>query len=432
MAFLDGSVVNVALPAIRHDLGASVPQLQWLLNGYLLPLSALVLVGGAAGDRFGRRRIFAIGIALFTIGSVCCTFAPSFGVLLGARVGQGIGAALLIPNSLALLGAGFEGEARGQAIGTWAAAASITGAIGPVLGGWLVDTVGWRSIFLLNIPLAAGALWLAYRYIPDTTEGSSTPLDVSGSVLVALGLGAVIWALTILPAREHDRGVVWITLIAGIAALVAFVRVEHRKGDGAMWPMSLFASRTFVGVTVYTLCLYAALNGLVVLLPYLLITTGHYPATVAGAALLPFPILMGVASRGVGHWAARVGPRLPLTMGATLVAIGFALALRLDADHLAYWPDVFPAVVTIGAGMALSVAPLTATVVAAVDPSHVGSASGVNDATAYIAGLVAVALLGLVLTPGSSTGASIVGVHGAALAGVGLGVAAALSAFLLV
>jgi EmrB/QacA subfamily drug resistance transporter len=432
MAFVDSSVVNVALPAIRHDLRASVAQMQWLVNGYLLPLSALVLLGGAAGDRFGRRRIFTAGITLFAVGSVSCALAPSFALLLMGRALQGVGAALLIPTSLALLGAGFDGEARGRAIGTWAAAGAIAAGIGPVLGGGLVDAVGWRAIFVINLPLAAGALWLAHRYISDTSDGAgSVEIDWAGAVLAVAGLGALVWALTALPTRQFDRTMVAATMIAGAAALAAFVVVEHHLGERAMMPLMLFSSRTFVGVTLVTLCLYAGAGGLVVLLPYLLIADGHYPATVAGAALLPLSILIGVASRPVGRWAERVGPRVPLTIGSVLVAIGFGLGLRLDPTQLDYWPHVFPVVVTIAAGMACSVAPLTSTVLAAVDRRHAGAASGVNDAIAYVASLIAVALLGLVFTAGGS-GPATSGVHAAALAGAGLALAAAISAFLLV
>jgi EmrB/QacA subfamily drug resistance transporter len=433
MAFVDSSAVNVALPVIHNDLGASVAQLQWVIDGYLLPLSALVLLGGAAGDEFGRRRVFMMGIALFTLGSLSCAAAPDLALLLAARALQGIGAALLVPTSLALLGAGFSGEARGQAIGTWAAAASITAAIGPVLGGWLVDVVSWRAIFIINIPLAAGALWLAARYGTDeprdaTDRGPAAPLDWAGATLAAVGLGALVWGLTALPTPGDD-GIVRATLVGGMVVLVTFVMVERRLGERAMMPLALFESRTFVGVTLVTLFLYAAFGGLVVLLPYLLITSGHYQASAAGAALLPLPILTGGTSRIAGRWSERVGPRLPLTVGPLLVAVGFALALRLGPGHLQYWRDVFPAVVTIAAGMALCVAPLTTTVIAAVDPRRVGSASGVNDAVAYVAGLIATALLGLVLVPGGS----MAGVHGAALAGAGLAAAAAaVSALLLV
>jgi EmrB/QacA subfamily drug resistance transporter len=433
VAFIDSSVVNVALPVIGRDLSATVAETQWLINGYLLPLSALVLLGGAAGDRFGRRRVFMIGLSLFTLGSLACALAPDVRLLIAARALQGVGAALLTPTSLALLGAGFAGEARGRAIGTWAAAGAITAAVGPVVGGWLVDVVGWRAIFLINIPVAAAALWLAIRYVPDTAERVvPASVDWLGAALAVLGLGTLVWGLTVLPTRGHDDPVVLVALVIGGLALVAFVLVEHRLGDRAMVPLALFKSRTFAGVALLTLFLYAALGGLFVLLPYVLITVGHYPATVAGAALLPAPILMGLGSRAVGQWTIRVGPRVPLTIGPLLVAVGFLLGLRLDVGHLSYWPDVFPMALSIASGMALSVAPLTSTVMASVDPSRAGSASGADDAIAYQGALIATALLGLVLVPGGSTGLSMADVHKAALAGAALATTAAASALLFV
>ncbi|HWZ57679.1 MAG TPA: MFS transporter [Gemmatimonadaceae bacterium] len=425
VAFVDSSVVNVALPTIQRDLSATAADIQWLINAYLLPLSALVLLGGAAGDRYGRRRVFMAGLALFAVGSLACALAPGFGPLLFARALQGVGAALIIPTSLALLGAGFSGEARGRAIGTWAAAAAITAAAGPVIGGWLIEVVGWRAIFLINLPLAAVALWLAHRYIADTPEPAAVaPLDWRGAVLAACGLGAVAWGLTEFPEHGRATGLIGAALIAGPLALLAFIANEWRLGARAMMPLDLFGSRTFVGVTLLTLLLYAALGGLLVLLPYVLISVAHYPSTAAGAALLPFPIVMGLGSRSIGRWAERIGPRLPLTVGPLLVAAGFGLALRLGPGHFHYWTDVLPVVLTIAAGMTTSVAPLTATVMAAVDPHHAGAASGINDATAYVGSMMATALLGLVLGHDRF--------HGAALAGVALATSGAASALLLI
>jgi EmrB/QacA subfamily drug resistance transporter len=429
VAFIDGSVVNVALPTIQHDLSASAAGVQWLINAYLLPLSAFVLLGGAAGDRFGRRRVFVAGLVVFATGSLLCAVAPGFGALVAARALQGIGAAFLIPSSLALLGAGFSGDARGEAIGTWAAAGAITAAAGPVIGGWLVDTIGWRAIFLINLPLAAAAIWLAQRYIVDASDRmAATPIDWGGAALVAFGLGAIAWGLTVLPQRGGDDPLLVTALTCGVLALLAFVAVEHRLGAQAMLPLGLFGARTFVGVTLLTLFLYGALNGLLVLLPYLLIRLAHYPAAAAGAALLPAPILIGLGSRTVGRLAERSGPRLPLTVGPLIVAVGFALAIRLGPRHFGYWSDVLPSVLTIAAGMALSVAPLTATVMAAVDRQHAGSASGVNNATAYVAGLMVTALLGLVLASAASEGMFMTRFHLAAVAGAALAVAAAASA----
>jgi EmrB/QacA subfamily drug resistance transporter len=435
VAFIDSSAVNVALPTIQRDLSASVAAIQWLIDAYLLPLSALVLLGGAVGDHYGRQRAFVAGLTLFAIGSLACALAPGFGALLVARGVQGVGAAVLIPNSLALLSAGFSGEARGRAIGTWAAAGAITAAAGPVTGGWLVDVIGWRTIFLINLPIAAAALWLAHHYVVDADSGdgtTATPLDWGGSALATFGLGAVAWALTALPQRAHDHGLVGVALIAGPLALLGFLVVEHRLGARAMMPLALFGARTFIGVTLLTLCLYGAMGGLVVLLPYVLISVAHYPATAAGAALLPLPIMMGLGSRPVGWWAERTGPRAPLTVGPLLVALGFALTLRFGPGHFGYWADVFPAVLTIAVGMALSVAPLTATVMAAVDPRHAGSASGVNNATAYVASLLTTALLGLVIMSSGTAGAFMTRFHGAAVAGAALSVSAAGCALLLI
>jgi EmrB/QacA subfamily drug resistance transporter len=431
VAFIDSSVVNVALPILRRDLSASVAQMQWVINGYLLPLSAFVLIGGAAGDRFGRRRTFILGLVVFIVASLGCAAAPTVTVLVAARALQGIGAALLVPTSLAILGTGFSGEARGRAIGTWAAAGAITAAVGPVLGGWLVDVIGWRAIFFINIPLALGAIWLARRYVPDLGEGSLS-LDWRGAGLVVFGLGAIVWGLTALPTHSIHAPLVRDALIAGPVALIAFVIVEHLQGQRAMVPLTLFRSRTYVGVTLLTLFLYATLGGMVVLLPYVLITVGHYSAAAAGAALLPLPILMGLTSRTVGHWAELVGPRIPLTVGPLCVAVGLGLWMRFEAGHLHYWRDVFPAVLALAIGLSLSVAPLTATVMEAVDPSRAGSASGINDAIAYVAGLIATALLGLVLVPGGGMAPSMIAVHGAALVGAALATAAAASALLLV
>lgn len=431
-AFVDSSVVNVALPVLRHDLSASVAQIQWLVNGYLLPLSALVLLGGAAGDRFGRRRIFILGLCVFAIGSLACAAAPSVAILVAARALQGVGAAFLVPTSLAILGTGFSGEARGRAIGTWAAAGAITAAVGPVLGGWLVDVIGWRVIFLVHLPLTVSAIWLAVRYVPDGEEPGAAPLDWGGAVLAVFGLGAVVWALTMLPTQGVHAPMVRTALIAGPIALLAFILVEHVLGQRAMLPLALFRSHTFVGVTLLTLFLYATLGGTVVLLPYVLITVGHYSAAQAGAALLPLPILMGLTSRTVGRWAERVGPRIPLTVGPLCVAVGMGLWMRFDVGHLHYWREVFPAVVALALGLSLSVAPLTATVMAAAGPGRAGSASGVNDAIAYVAGLIATALLGLVLVPGGAAAPSMIAVHGAALVGAALATAAAASALLLV
>ncbi|HEX6375440.1 MAG TPA: MFS transporter [Allosphingosinicella sp.] len=396
LAFVDGSVVNVALPAIGADLDAPAAGLQWIVNAYLLPLSALLLLGGAAGDKFGRRRLFLLGIALFALASALCALAPSLELLLAGRALQGIASAMLMPNSLALLGAAFAGEARGRAIGTWAAAGAIAGALGPLLGGWLVESVGWRSIFLINLPLAAGALWLGWRYVGESREKIRAPLDWLGVGTATAALGAVTWGLTVL-SGGGDRAIEgWASTAFGLAALLAFLAIERKRGKGAIMPLAMFGTASFAGLTILTFFLYAALGGLFVLLPYLLIEQGGYSPVAAGAALLPLPAVIGLGSRLMGAVAARIGPRLPLTIGPLVVAAGFVLAARIG-DGGAYWTSVLPAVLAIAIGMAGAVAPLTTAVMASVDSDHVGTANGFNSAVARTGGLIATALLGAVL-----------------------------------
>jgi len=441
LAFIDGSVVNVALPAIGADLGVGGGDLTWLINAYLLPVGALVLLGGVAGDRWGRRRVFLAGMALFSLASLGCALAPGFAWLIAARVVQGFGAAFMIPTSLALIGAAFDGEARGRAVGTWAAAGSITSALGPLAGGWLIDTVGWRSIFFVNLPIAAFAAWLALRYVDESRSDDAMPLDIAGATLATVGLGLLTYGLTVVAANESGASastvatgatIGFVALGAGVLALIAFVLLEARLGRRAMMPLSLFGTRTFVGVSVLTLFLYAALGGMVVLLPYLLIRSGGYPAAAAGAALLPLSIAMGLGSRAAGRLAERVGARVLLGAGPVVAAIGFVLFLRVDAGPVDYVTELLPALVLIACGLTLSVAPLTAAVMGAVDSAHVGSASGVNNAIARIGGLLATASLGFVLAGDASAPAFIARFHGAAIVGALLTLAAAGAGFLLV
>jgi len=396
LAFVDGSVVNVALPAIGADLGAEASGLQWIVNAYLLPLSAFLLLGGAAGDKFGRRRLFLIGMALFALASALCALAPSLHWLLAGRALQGMASAMLMPNSLALLGAAFAGEARGRAIGSWAAAGAIAGALGPLLGGWLVGSVGWRSIFLINLPLAAGALYLGWRHVDESRDETRAPLDWLGVGAATLALAAITWGLTVL---SGGGGLVlegWTATALGGGALIGFVAIERRRGDRAIMPTALFATASFAGLTLLTFFLYAALGGLFVLLPYLLIELRGYSPVEAGAALLPLPAILGLASRGMGAVAARIGPRLPLTIGPLIVAAGFVLAARIG-DGGSYWTSVLPAMLVIAIGMAGAVAPLTTAVMASVDSDHVGTANGFNSAVARTGGLIATALVGGVL-----------------------------------
>jgi EmrB/QacA subfamily drug resistance transporter len=430
LSFIDGSVVNVGLPALGRDLHGDSADLQWVINGYLLPLSALLLLGGALGDRFGRKRLLVIGVALFAAASVACALAPNLLCLLLARAIQGGGAALLMPNSLAILGGSFSGEARGRAIGTWAATGSMTAALGPVLGGVLIDTVGWRAIFLLNVPLAVGAIWLALRYVKDAPDKTKqTPLDIGGAVLATLSLGGLAWGLTVGSGPQGWTLSALAAVAIGVGLLVLFLWFEKRLGDGAMMPLALFGSKSFVGLSLLTLLLYGALGGLLVLLPYILIQGAGYSATLAGAALLPLPIVLTLTSPIMGGLAGRIGARLPLTVGPIIVGVGFLLATRIHSGDN-YWTAVLPAIVIISLGMAGAVAPLTTAVLTSVDGRHTGAASGLNSALARTGGLIATALLGTVL---AARGAMLIGeFHSAALVGAAASVCAGLSAFILI
>jgi len=429
LAFVDGSVVNVALPAIGQALDAPAGGLQWIVNGYLLPLSALLLLGGAAGDRWGRRPLLLAGILVFGLASLGCALAPGLATLVVARFVQGCGAAMLMPTSLAVLGDTFSGEARGRAIGLWAAAGAIAGAVGPVLGGVLVDWVGWRAVFLINLPLAAAAFLLALRAVPATTARPGQSLDWPGALLATAGLGLVSWGLT-----EGAGSLGWSAATLGgtglgLAALLLFLAVERRRGEAAMMPLALFGSGAFTGLTLLTLLVYGALGGLFVLLPFVLIQAGGYSASMAGAALLPLPLLLAVFSPLAGSLAGRFGPRLLLTTGPALVAAGFLMMLRI-APAAAYWTQVLPALLVVSIGLAGAVAPLTAAVLASVGPEHTGSASGLNSAVARTGGLVATALIGPVLL---TTGAALVDAfHIAAISAAVSCLGAALAAFLMI
>jgi EmrB/QacA subfamily drug resistance transporter len=395
LAFIDGSVTNVALPAIGHDLANGAVQLPWVINAYLLPLSALILLGGAAGDLYGRRRMLIAGMALFSVASLGCALAPSFPLLLAARAVQGIGAAILMPNSLGILGSSFSGEARGRAVGTWAAAGAIASAIGPPFGGWLVDAISWRAIFYVNLPVAGAAMLIARRYIEESAE-SSDPLDWLGAALATLGLGALTWALTVWSSHHTASVMTWLGTGAGVALMLAFLYAEHRRGERAMMPLSLFGSVPFVGLTLLTFLLYAALGGLLMLLPYLLIVGGGYRPLQAGFALLPFSIVMGTASRFTGTLTAKVGARWLLTLGPVATGLGFALLHGVDPQG-SYWRSVFPGMALVALGMAGTAAPLTTAVLSSVDDRHEGTASGFNSAIARTGGLIATALAGAVI-----------------------------------
>jgi EmrB/QacA subfamily drug resistance transporter len=428
LAFVDGSVVNVALPAIGAGLSAAPDGLQWVINAYLLPLSALLMTGGALGDRFGRPRLLVFGIAVFAAGSAGCAVAPGLETLLAARALQGVGAALLLPSSLAILGDAFQGVARGRAIGAWAAASAVAAAIGPVLGGWLVDTVGWRAIFLINLPLAAAAILLArvaLRQVRPAPPGA--PLDVAGAVLITLGLAALVWGLT-----EGSGSAGWTSSAiaavgAGAALCLAFGAVERARGDRAMMPPALFGSRSLVLLNLMTLLLYGALGGFLVLLPYLLIEAGGYRATAAGAALLPFPLVMAFGGPICGDLAGRFGPRPLLTAGSLLVAFGLLAALRIGSGA-DYTTAVLPCVLLVALGMTGAAAPLTTAILSSVDGRHTGAASGLNSAVARGGGLIVSALIGGVL---AARGSELVrAFDAAAIGGAALAALAALMAWL--
>ncbi|MDF7774126.1 MFS transporter [Sphingomonas sp. AOB5] len=426
LAFIDGSVTNVALPAIGKDLGATPAELQWTINAYLLPLSALLLLGGAAGDHFGRRRLLIAGIGLFALASVLCAIASDLTLLLAARALQGIGAAILLPNSLATLGHAFTGEARGKAIGTWAAAGAVAGAVGPPLGGWLVDSVGWRSIFFVNIPVALLAMGIAWRYAEESIAGE-LPLDWPGAATATVSLGAVTWGLTIWSSHGTADMESIAAIAIGLLLALLFVRIEHRRGDRAMMPLELFGSRAFAGLTILTFLLYGALGGVLLLLPYVLIEASGYSALDAGLALLPLPLGMAIASRITGGLTTRLGPRLPLGFGSLIVAAGFALLMLVEADAN-YWAAVFPGTLVIAIGMSCVAAPLTTAVLASVDDRHTGTASGFNSAVARTGGLIATAIAGAVI---AAAGAALIAAfHAAALVGATLAALSGAAAFL--
>jgi EmrB/QacA subfamily drug resistance transporter len=427
LAFVDGSVVNVGLPAVGATFNAGAGDLQWIINAYLLPLSALLLLGGAAGDRFGRVRLLILGTAMFGAASIACALAPSLLWLLIGRGVQGVGAALLMPNSLAILGAGFAGEARGRAIGIWASVGAVMGALGPVLGGWLIDTVGWRAIFLINLPLATGAIVLATMLAGEARpEGQPAALDLLGGFFATAGLGAMTWGLTIGSGHAGWTPAAILLAVCGVALVLGFLAVEWSKGEAAMMPVALFGSRSFIGLTLLTFFLYGALGALLVLVPYVLIQAGGYSGAEAGAALLPFAAVLALASPLMGGLAGKLGARAPLSIGPLVVAGGFLLMLRVGPQS-DYWTTVFPAILLIAIGMAGSVAPLTAAVLGSVDSRHAGSASGLNSAIARTGGMVATALLGGVL--GAAGPALIGGFHAAAIVCALASVAASASAF---
>lgn len=429
LSFVEGSVLNVALPAIRASFGAGASDVQWVVNAYLLPLSALLLLGGALGDQHGRKRLLILGTGLFAAASLLCALAPDLTWLLVGRVLQGIGAALLLPNSLALLNATFEGEERGQAIGIWAAAGAAAAAVAPLIGGWLVDHVGWPAIFYINLPLAGGAILIAARFAAESRNEEAARTDYPGALLATLGLFGITYGLALWSVEMRVDPLIAALAIGGVLLLGLFLWVEARRGDKAMMPLAMFSDSCFVGTNLLTFLLYGAFGAVMLLLPYVLIEAGRYSPLQAGLALTPLAIVIALASPLMGKVAARIGGRLPLTAGPMVVAAGMLLATRIDAGA-SYLATVLPAVVVLAIGMALAVAPLTSTVLSSVDQRHAGTASGLNSAVARTGGLIATALLGSVLV---SDGEALIGpFHTALIVGAVVSVVAGIAAWLTV